>query len=662
MPRAERGQPGVLHLVGDRGQAAIRAPVAQRAGRPAAELHRDRQPRPARELLHRRPSVRRPSAAPARAARAGRGSASERGARSGRARARVSGSEPGVAPGPEREVRFSRLRASQRRAGRVGVRVVAAASWPTGSCGSGRRPSRSAAPSRPCRPGWRRRRSPSSPRRRRRVPAAAARATRSRAPRRARRPPAASRAGPAGTRGSERRGESVRSPPRASAPSGAVGYRHGRRRDPPRGDGAHRRSDPHRHRQPARQRGAGRAPADGRTSRPAGVECELASRMVDRPNLVARIRGTGDGPSLALCGHTDVVPADEPGWTHPPFAGHVDDEGWLWGRGAVDMKNQTATRAVAMAILARSGFKPKGDLLFIAQADEEDGVEGVGMRWLVGARPDLRVDYAIDEGGGDRLVLADGRIVVPIECGAEGDAAGWRHRTGRGRARLAAEVGGQRGAAPGGAGAPDRRVRPERQVLPATARMLDVLVGPGGDLEERIARASGSTRRSRDARAAVLHHHGPDAPAGLQRAQRHARARDVRGRLPRAARHHRGRPGARAARGSGRRPAIRPAVARRPHRRRLVRDRHAALPCLPELPRRCRPRRDPAADHLRPASPTPTTCARRGAPSPTASGRTARLRSRCTRTASTTSTSASTPTTWRYGVQAMLHIVREMVG
>ena len=44
------------------------------------------------------------------------------------------------------------------------------------------------------------------------------------------------------------------------------------------------------------------------------------------PDLVARIPGTGDGPSLALCGHTDVVPADEPGWTHPPFAGHVDAE------------------------------------------------------------------------------------------------------------------------------------------------------------------------------------------------------------------------------------------------------------------------------------------------------------------------------------------------
>jgi acetylornithine deacetylase/succinyl-diaminopimelate desuccinylase-like protein len=222
----------------------------------------------------------------------------------------------------------------------------------------------------------------------------------------------------------------------------------------------------------------------------AGVECELASRIVDRPNLVARIRGTGDGPSLALCGHTDVVPADEPGWTHPPFAGHVDAEGWLWGRGAVDMKNQTATRAVAMAILARSGFKPKGDLLFIAQADEEDGVEGVGMRWLVGARPDLRVDYAIDEGGGDRLVLADGRVVVPIECGQKATLP---------VAVTALGVAGHASRPASGANAVPRLAElirrvaayhPPRRVLPTIDRMLDVLAGPGGSLDERAARAS----------------------------------------------------------------------------------------------------------------------------------------------------------------------------
>ena len=240
----------------------------------------------------------------------------------------------------------------------------------------------------------------------------------------------------------------------------------------------------------------------------AGVECELASRMVDRPNLVARIRGHRRRPvaGARAATPTSCRPTSRD-WTHPPFAGHVDDEGWLWGRGAVDMKNQTATRAVAMAILARSGFKPKGDLLFIAQADEEDGVEDVGMRWLVGARPDLRVDYAIDEGGGDRLVLADGRVVVPIECGAEGDAAGCRHRAGRGRARLAAESGAN--AVPRLAELVRRiaAYEPERRVLPATARMLDVLARPRRRPRGRaIARASGAARRrsARASHAAVL--------------------------------------------------------------------------------------------------------------------------------------------------------------
>jgi acetylornithine deacetylase/succinyl-diaminopimelate desuccinylase-like protein len=236
----------------------------------------------------------------------------------------------------------------------------------------------------------------------------------------------------------------------------------------------------------------------------AGIACELVARDIDRPNLVARIPGTGDGPSLALCGHTDVVPADEPGWTHPPFAGHVDAEGWLWGRGAVDMKNQTATRAVAMATLARSGFRPKGDLVFISQADEEDGVADVGMRWLVRARPDLRVDYAIDEGGGDRLVLADGRVVVPIECGQKATlpvavtALGVAGHASRPRSaanavpRIAELV---------------RRIdayEPARTELPAITRMLDVLAGPGGTLDERVARASALHEWAAENLAALL--------------------------------------------------------------------------------------------------------------------------------------------------------------
>ena len=107
-----------------------------------------------------------------------------------------------------------------------------------------------------------------------------------------------------------------------------------------------------------------------------GVACELVARDPARANLVARLPGTGGGPSLMLLGHTDVVPAVAEDWTRPPFGGELDDEGYVWGRGAVDMKNEVATRAVAIAHLARSGWRGSGDLLFVAVADEEDGSEG----------------------------------------------------------------------------------------------------------------------------------------------------------------------------------------------------------------------------------------------------------------------------------------------
>ncbi|WP_243060910.1 M20/M25/M40 family metallo-hydrolase [Nocardioides sp. SR21] len=152
----------------------------------------------------------------------------------------------------------------------------------------------------------------------------------------------------------------------------------------------------------------------------AGVDCELVARDPHRANLVARIPGSGEAPSLAFVGHLDVVPADPRDWTHPPFAAVVDEGGWLWGRGAIDMKNEVAARAVAMAALAREGFRPRGDLWLIAVADEEDGTADVGMRWLLEARPDIRPDLAINEGGGERLPLADGRVVQTVSIGEKG--------------------------------------------------------------------------------------------------------------------------------------------------------------------------------------------------------------------------------------------------
>ncbi|MBV8064884.1 MAG: M20/M25/M40 family metallo-hydrolase [Actinobacteria bacterium] len=138
----------------------------------------------------------------------------------------------------------------------------------------------------------------------------------------------------------------------------------------------------------------------------AGLECELIARSPERANLVTRIKGTGDGPSLLLLGHTDVVLADPAEWQVPPFSGEARDEE-IWGRGALDMKSQVAAGAVAIASLAREGFRPSGDLIFAATADEENGV-GFGLEWLCEAHPDaVRADFCVNEGAGDRLQFGD---------------------------------------------------------------------------------------------------------------------------------------------------------------------------------------------------------------------------------------------------------------
>ncbi|HVU77222.1 MAG TPA: M20/M25/M40 family metallo-hydrolase [Gaiellaceae bacterium] len=136
----------------------------------------------------------------------------------------------------------------------------------------------------------------------------------------------------------------------------------------------------------------------------AGVECELYARVPERANLVARIRGRGDGPSLALLSHTDVVLADPKEWRRDPFGGELVD-GDVWGRGALDMKGEVAASAVAIASLAREGWRGSGDLVFVAAADEEVGA-GFGLEWLVEEHPDaVRTDFSLNEGAGERIEL-----------------------------------------------------------------------------------------------------------------------------------------------------------------------------------------------------------------------------------------------------------------
>ena len=134
--------------------------------------------------------------------------------------------------------------------------------------------------------------------------------------------------------------------------------------------------------------------------REAGFETEILGASAERPNLVATLDGGGDGPTLVYLGHVDTVLADPSEWTHDPWSGDVAG-GFLWGRGALDMKSQVASEAVAGATLARTGWRPAaGKLKLVFVADEETGGD-VGAQWLTKHHPDkVRPDMLLNEGGG----------------------------------------------------------------------------------------------------------------------------------------------------------------------------------------------------------------------------------------------------------------------
>lgn len=136
-----------------------------------------------------------------------------------------------------------------------------------------------------------------------------------------------------------------------------------------------------------------------------GVDIERWEPTPDRASFVARLPGTDpSAPSLCLMGHTDVVPVTPEGWRNDPFGGELirSDDGTdeIWGRGAVDMLNLTASMAVVFRSLADRGFRPRGDLIYFAVADEEAG-SAHGARWVADEHPDaIRCDYVLTENGG----------------------------------------------------------------------------------------------------------------------------------------------------------------------------------------------------------------------------------------------------------------------
>ncbi len=142
----------------------------------------------------------------------------------------------------------------------------------------------------------------------------------------------------------------------------------------------------------------------------AGFECKLLALDPERPNVVARLRGRSDGPTLGYLGHVDTVLANPEEWRRDPWSGDLH-EGFLWGRGALDMKSQVAAEVVAAASLARSGYRPaSGHLLVICVADEEAGGH-YGAKFLTEQHPDeVRCDLLVNEGGGTVLVYGDRRL------------------------------------------------------------------------------------------------------------------------------------------------------------------------------------------------------------------------------------------------------------
>jgi acetylornithine deacetylase/succinyl-diaminopimelate desuccinylase-like protein len=135
--------------------------------------------------------------------------------------------------------------------------------------------------------------------------------------------------------------------------------------------------------------------------REAGFATEVLGASDERPNLIATLTSESDGPVLCFLGHVDTVLADAGEWSHDPWSGDVAD-GFLWGRGALDMKSQVAAEAVAGATLARQGWRPRrGALKLVFVADEETGGE-LGAQWLTTHHPDkVRCDLLLNEGGGD---------------------------------------------------------------------------------------------------------------------------------------------------------------------------------------------------------------------------------------------------------------------
>lgn len=150
-----------------------------------------------------------------------------------------------------------------------------------------------------------------------------------------------------------------------------------------------------------------------------GLAPEVFEPRPGKGNVVCRLRGDGTGgPPILLSGHVDVVPADPARWSRDPFSGDIHD-GWIWGRGAIDMKNMVAMELMTMLLLHRTGAKLRRDVIFAGVSDEEAGCTW-GSLWLAENHPEkVRAEYAISEIGGFTL-HSGGKRFYPVQVAEKG--------------------------------------------------------------------------------------------------------------------------------------------------------------------------------------------------------------------------------------------------
>ena len=164
-----------------------------------------------------------------------------------------------------------------------------------------------------------------------------------------------------------------------------------------------------------------------------GIESQIFESEPGRASLVARIAGTDSSRgALLVHGHLDVVPANKADWSVDPFAGEIRD-GYLWGRGAVDMKDMDAMVLSLVRAWSRDQWQPPRDIVLAFLADEEAG-SGLGGHWLVDNHPDLfdGCTEAISEVGGFSLTMSNDLRLYLIETAEKG--INWLRLVASGRA------------------------------------------------------------------------------------------------------------------------------------------------------------------------------------------------------------------------------------